>query len=143
MTSGYLSVVAGGVRCGLPLDDVRSIVEIGAVRPAPAVHAAVLGVVPVGGGFLPLVSLARLVGGRAGERPNLAVVARCGGALVALAVDDAEEVVQGDLHDVPGEWEHAWASAVGRDAHGLVPVVDLAAVAARLAGGRRRYDDAG
>lgn len=142
MTSGYLSVVAGGVRCGLPLDDVRSIIEIGAVRPAPAAHAAVLGVVSVGGGFLPLVSLAQLVNGRTDERPSLAVVAECGGAPIALAVDDAEEVVHGELHDVPREWEHAWASAVGRDAHGLVPVVDLGAVGARLTPARRRCDDA-
>jgi chemotaxis signal transduction protein len=126
----------------LPLDDVRSIVEIDAARPAPAVHPAVLGVMAVADGFLPLVALAGLVGGDADHPPDVAVVARCGAALVALAVDDVEEVVHGQFHPVPKEWEHAWASAVARDARGLVPLVDLTAVAAQLTPDEAEVNDA-
>lgn len=133
MTSGYLLVTAGGVTCGLPLDAVRTVAEIGPPRPALASHEAVLGVVPRDRAFLPCVSLAQLVGGRVGDGPvELAVIARCGGALVALAVDDAEEVVRSARLAVPEGWDQSWVAGVVQGEGRSIPIVNLEILGARL-----------
>jgi len=136
VTAGYLLVTAGGVRCGLPVDAVRTVTEIGPPYPAPASHAAVLGVVPRGGAFLPCVSLARFIGGAQGTDPvGLVVIAEVGGAEVALVVDDADDVVRGSKQSVPAGWDHSWVAGVVQEKGRSIPIVNLEIIGARLSPG--------
>jgi chemotaxis signal transduction protein len=131
---GYLLIEAGGARYGLPVDDVREVIELGAVHPAPSAHAAVLGVTQVGGRFVPLVHLRALVerGAASGEPGRTGVVVRCGTRRIVLAVDDADTVIREAPVSVPEGLDLPWAAGVGRYQGDLVPIVDMQALAERL-----------
>jgi purine-binding chemotaxis protein CheW len=131
---GYLLVEAGGTRYGLRLADVRQVLDLETVYPAPGSHPAMLGVIRVGGRFCPLVHLAALIerGRGADEKLETGVVARCGEQLVVLAVDDADTVVREEPEPVPDGWELHWAGGVAHREGGLVPVLDMDVLAERL-----------
>ncbi len=131
---GYLLIEASGTRLGIRVEDVLRVVELGPVHPAPSGNPAVRGVTEVEGRMMPLVHLgAVLVQGR----PELAarataVVVRCAGAAMAVAVDVAETVVRQAPEPLPGGWRVSWADGVGRWGGGLVPILDVGALAERL-----------
>lgn len=134
---GYLLVRAGTTRCGIRVADVVRVTEVEEVHPAPQAHAAVAGLVTVGGRLMPLVHLGALL---ARERvpatpPAMMVIARCGPTAVAFAVDDAETVERAALAPLPEGWRLSWADAVARAGGDLTPIVDMGALAERLATG--------
>ncbi|UCF41081.1 MAG: chemotaxis protein CheW [Gemmatimonadota bacterium] len=131
---GYLLVEAGGARYGVPLADVRQVIELPPASAAPSTHPAVLGVIQVGGRLMPLVDLGALVEAHRAPMPGttLAVVTRCAQRLVALAVDDAEAVVHEDPEPLPDGWALAWAAGVAREGGTLIPVIDMDVLAERL-----------
>ena len=133
MKAGFLVVTAGGSRYGLPLADVREVVDIAPARAVPVRDAAVRGIMPLRERFVSLVHLASLVAGATppAALAETAVVVNVRGAPMALEVDDVEEVVD-KPSDFVGVAPAAWASGVWRVGRGLVTVLDLGVLAERI-----------
>jgi len=131
---GWLLVRAGGRRVGLALDQVIEVVDLGPVYPVPSAEPAVRGVTSSRGRVVPLIHLASLLDGRAvaGSDGGTAVMLRLGGRRVCLEVDDAEEVLREPGLPVPPDISLPYAVAVARQAGGLVPLLDLSALGARI-----------
>src|SRR5262249_36093684 len=134
----FLIVRVAGARFGLPLMEVREVVDLtisAAPRAVPARCRALRGLLPLRGRFGSLVHLGAMIAD--GEPPaalgELAAVVRVGGASVALEVDDVEAVV--DRHaTLVGPAPVAWARTVWRVGTELVTVLDLGVLAERIAG---------
>ncbi len=131
---GFLLVLCGGRRIGLPLAQISEVIQLGDVRSVPVVARAVRGVVAVHGRMMPLIHLGALLNG---EQPpasagKVGVVAEVGGRRVCLEVDDAEILVRDPAMPVPPGETLPWAVGVARYADGLVPLLDLAALSTRL-----------
>jgi chemotaxis signal transduction protein len=131
---GWLLVRAGDRRVGLALDQVIEVLDLGPVYPVPCTGPAVRGVTSSRGRLVPLVHLASLLDG--GGEPALgggtAVMMQLGGRRVCLEVDDAEEVLGGAGLPVPQDVALPFAVAVARQADGIVPLLDLSAIGARI-----------
>ncbi|MBA3258166.1 MAG: chemotaxis protein CheW [Gemmatimonadales bacterium] len=132
--SAYLLVRAGGRRVGLPLASVVEVLEPGPTYAVPALEPAVRGVTAVRGTLLPLVDLGALLAGRpcAAARGGAAVVVKVGGRQLCLEVDEAEEVLREGGLPVPAGTALPWAAGVARHPDGLVPLLDLTALGARI-----------
>jgi chemotaxis signal transduction protein len=131
---GWLMVRAGGRRVGLALDQVVEVVELGPVYPVPSSEPAVRGVTTSRGRIVPLVHLAALLDGR-GKTPaggGTAVLLDLGGTRLCLEVDDADEVLHEPGLPVPRDVSLPFAVAVVRRAGGIIPLLDLTAVGARI-----------
>lgn len=130
----FLLVRAGQRHVGLPLAHLIEVIETGDCYPVLASEPAVRGVLTVRGRPLPLIQLAALLDGHAATGPagGAAVVLRAGDGRVALEVDEAEAVVHESLMPVPPETVLPWALGVVRRPEGLVPLLDLPALGARL-----------
>jgi purine-binding chemotaxis protein CheW len=131
---GFLLVRSGGQRIGLPLAQIREVIQLGDIRPVPVVARAVRGVIAVHGRMMPLINLSALLNG---DQPSLTpgsmgVVASVDGRRVCLEVDDAEILVRDSALPVPPGETLPWAIGVARYADGLVPLLDLAALSTRL-----------
>jgi chemotaxis signal transduction protein len=133
-TEGWLLVRAGGRRVGLALDQVIEVLDLGPVYPVPSSEPAVRGVTSSRGRIVPLIHLASLLDGRrvADSTGGTAVMLRLGGRRVCLEVDDAEEVLREPGLPVPQDVSLPFAVAVARRADGIVPLLDLTAVGARI-----------
>lgn len=133
-TEGWLLVRAGGRRVGLSLDQVIEVLDLGPVYPVPSTEPAVRGVTSSRGRIVPLIHLASLLDGRrvADSPGGTAVMVRLGGRRVCLEVDDAEEVLREPGLPVPHDVSLPFAVAVARQADGIVPLLDLTAVGARI-----------
>jgi chemotaxis signal transduction protein len=129
---GWLLVRAGGRRVGLLLDQVIEVVDLGRVHPVPSTDPAVRGVTSSRGRIVPLVHLATLLGGSGGEG-GVAVLVRLDHRRVCIEVDDAEEVLREPGLPVPADVALPFAVAVARRPEGIVPLLDLSAVGARIA----------
>lgn len=129
---GWLLVRAGGRRVGLALEQVVEVLDLGPVFPVPSTDPAVRGVTSSRGRIVPLVHLATLLGGAGGDG-GTAVLARIEGRRLCLEVDDAEEVLREKGLPVPSDISLPFAVAVARRPDGIVPLLDLAAVGARIA----------
>lgn len=131
---GWLLVRAGGRRVGLALEQVIEVLDLGPVYPVPSTEPAVRGVTSSRGRLVPLVHLASLLDGRAGAESGggTAVLVRLGGRRVCLEVDDAEEVLREPGLPIPRDVSLPFAVAVARQADGIVPLLDLTAVGARI-----------
>jgi chemotaxis signal transduction protein len=131
---GWLLVRAGGRRVGLALDQVIEVLDLGPVYPVPSTEPAVRGVTSSRGQLVPLVHLASLLDGR-GEPASgggTAVMVRLGGRRLCLEVDDAEEVLREPGLPVPQDVSLPFAVAVARQADGIVPLLDLTTIGARI-----------
>ena len=131
---GWLLVRAGGRRVGLALDQVIEVLDLGPVYPVPSTEPAVRGVTTFRGRLVPLVHLASLLDGR-GEPASgggVAVMVRLGGRRLCLEVDDAEDVLREPGLPVPQDVSLPFAVAVARQAEGIVPLLDLTAISARI-----------
>jgi purine-binding chemotaxis protein CheW len=94
-----LVVRIGLERFGVPLEAVDELVEAPRLRTVPGSPDNLLGVFTLGGAVLPLYSPEPILGVQPiGERA--ALVMRGGQARIALAVDDADDVVRVELADV-------------------------------------------
>ncbi len=131
---GYLLIRVGEERLGLRLQDVRQVADRGEVAAAPGAHPAVLGVTRLGTQLVPLVDLGQLLHltDRSPRPCDTVVLALCGGKPVAFQVDGADAVVRQAPEPAPGAWRLPWASGVARSPEGLIPIVDMAALAERL-----------
>ena len=133
-TEGWLLVRAGGRRVGLALDQVIEVLDLGPVYPVPSTESAVRGVTSFRGRLVPLVHLASLLDGRgsATSGGGTAVMVRLDGRRVCLEVDDAEEVLREPGFPVPEDASLPFAVAVARQPDGIVPLLDLTAIGARI-----------
>jgi chemotaxis signal transduction protein len=131
---GWLLVRAGGRKVGLSLDQVIEVLDLGPVYPVPSIEPAVRGVTSSRGRIVPLVHLASLLDERVGPAAGggTAVMVQLSGRRVCLEVDDAEEVTREPGLPVPHDVSLPFAVAVAREADGIVPLLDLTAVGARL-----------
>jgi chemotaxis signal transduction protein len=131
---GWLLVRAGGRRVGLALEQVIEVLELGPVYPVPSNEPAVRGVTSSRGWIVPLVHLASLLDGRqvADSGGGTAVMLRLGGRRVCLEVDDAVEVLRDSGLPVPQDVSLPFAVAVARQADGIVPLLDLTTIGARI-----------
>lgn len=94
-----LVVRIGRERFAVPLEAVDELVEAPRIRPVPGAPDGLLGLFTLGSALLPLYSPATILGVEPlGERA--ALVMRGGRARVALAVDDADDVIRVSLADV-------------------------------------------
>jgi chemotaxis signal transduction protein len=131
-----LVVRVGGERFALPVEAVDELVESPRTQAVPGASPSLIGVFPLGDRLLSLYAPDRLLGASLSGDP-VALVMRSGARVLALAVDDAEDVVRVDLKDVRDP------PRVGRDddlvlgvlwrAPDLVAVLDARAVAAACA----------
>lgn len=115
----------GGRIYGLDVMGVREIVRYQPTTPLPKAPALIEGVVDLRGAVIPVVSLARVLGGEASEpgpTERIAIV-ECGGMVLGLRVDAAVDVLRAH----PGELEEApaLATASGYDAvHAVVRMMN-------------------
>lgn len=136
---GYLLVRSEGRPYGLPVHRVLAVDDLGEVLDVPRSRPAVRGLTPARGSLVPLVHLGALLGMRAAPeaRGRSAVLVALGeGAaatrLIALEVDDADEVVRQDPLPVPPGQDLPYALGVAQQHGRLVPVLDLAALEDRI-----------
>ena len=132
--AGHLLVRAGSRVVGLPLAHVVEVLDPGTAFPVPSIEPAVRGVSVIRGRILPLVHLGSLLEGRAcpAERSEMGVLVEVGGRRLCLEIDEAESVLYERGMPVPAGSALPWAAAVARTEHGLIPLLDLAALGARF-----------
>jgi len=131
---GYLVIRSEGKEYGLRIDQVLEVADGFELYPAPSAHPAVRGVTPMRDRLVPLVHLAALLtnGTPAPELGRTVVLAKAGGMLLALEVDDADEVVPERPEPVPEVWQLPWAAGVAERKGTLIPVVDIESLVERL-----------
>ncbi|HEU5048714.1 MAG TPA: chemotaxis protein CheW [Gemmatimonadales bacterium] len=133
MSEAFLLVAAGGRRVGLPVTQLEAVMDSTGVLRVPAAEPALAGVAAVRGATLPVMNLSALLG-VAGEGPaEVFVLVEVGGARLCLAVEGAETLLRGEPMPLPPDSTLSWARAVLRDGDALVPLLDLEALAERLA----------
>ena len=136
MSPGYLLVRSEGRPYGLPLASVLEVGDLGDVHDVPHLLPAMRGLTPLRERLVPLVHLGALLGDRPppSERGHTAVLVDLGGGerLVALEVDDADEVVREPALPVPPGDALPFAGGVAHRAEALVPILDLTALAERI-----------
>jgi len=129
-------VRADGRAYGLPLARVVAVDELGEVLEVPSLVAALRGLTPRRGRLVPLVHLGALLGDRAppAERGRAAVFVDLdsGSRVVALEVDDADEVVRAQALPVPPGESLPFAGGVVQRPDALVPILDLTRLESRL-----------
>jgi chemotaxis signal transduction protein len=132
--AGHLLVRAGNRVVGLPLAQVVEVLDPGTAFPVPSIEPAVRGVSVIRGRILPLVHLGSLLEGRAcpAERSEMGVLVEVSGRRLCLEIDEAESVLYERGMPVPAGSALPWAAAVARTKHGLIPLLDLAALGARF-----------
>jgi chemotaxis signal transduction protein len=132
--TGHLLVRAGGRLVGLPLDQVVEVLDPGTAFPVPATEPAVRGVAVVRGRILPLIHLGALLEGRVcpADRSDTGVLVEVAGRRLCLEVEAAETVLYERGLPVATGAGLSWAAAVARTEHGLVPLLDLTALGARI-----------
>jgi chemotaxis signal transduction protein len=134
---GYLLVRAGSRIVGLALDQVIEVMDVGDTFAVPALEPAIRGVTRVRGRIMPLVHLGSLLDGSScpAERGDTAVVVELSGRRVCLEVEGAESVLEDSGLPISTEAGMPWAVAVARTEDGLLPLLDLAALGARITEG--------
>jgi chemotaxis signal transduction protein len=133
-SAGYLLVRAGGRSVGLALDQVVEVLDPGESFAVPAIEPSVRGITTVRGRIMPLVHLGTLLDGGVcpAARGDTAVVIDLAGRRVCLEVDAAESVLRESGLPVPADAAMPWAVAVARTDDGLLPLLDLTALGARI-----------
>ena len=94
-----LVVRIGTERFAVPLEAVDELVESPRVRKVPGAPDNLIGLFTLGESLLPLYSPSAMLGVEA-RHDQVALVMRGGRSRIALAVDDADDVVQVSLADV-------------------------------------------
>ena len=132
--AAWLLVRAGSRRVGLALADVSEVLDPGPVYPVPSAEPALRGVTTARGAILPLVHLGALLdaGPCPERRSETIVLIRVEGRRVCLEVDEAEEVLREGGLPVPPGTSLPFAAAVVRHDGGLVPLLDIGALGARI-----------
>lgn len=145
-TGAFLIVRARNERYGLPLLEVLEVVDLAPPQPVPTRCSALRGLMPLRERFVSLVHLGTVLAGPGASPPpalgDTAVVVSVAGVPMALEVDDVEAVVDRSATFV-GAAPAPWASGVWRIAQELVTVLDLGALAERIAESGSGHDAAG
>jgi purine-binding chemotaxis protein CheW len=94
-----LVVRVGRERFALPIEAIEELVEAPQPRQVPGVAPALLGVFRSGDGLLPLYDPAAVLGASLAGDP-VALVIRSRTRRIAIAVDDADDVLRADLTEV-------------------------------------------
>ena len=131
-----LIVRIGQERFGVPLEAVDELVESPRLRVVPGAPDALLGLFTLGDRLLPLYSAATVLGTSA-TGLQVALVMRGGSARIALAVDDADDVINVPLTDVidaphTGHQDDVVLGVIRREGE-LLTVLDARAVVASYA----------
>lgn len=131
-----LLVRIGDERFAVPLESVEELVESPNLRHVPGAPPALLGLFTLGASLLPLYSPAGVLGATP-LREQVALVMRGGRARVALAVDDADDVISISLADVidaprTGHHDDVVLGVIWRDGE-LLTLLDARAVVASYA----------
>lgn len=137
--SGYLLVRSRGAPYGLPLDDVVEVADDMRVVAVPATGSAVRGVTEIRGRTVPVVNLHAVL---RDDPPDDAfsgtvVLVSRRDTLIAVEVDDADEVIRDPGLPVPAGKHLPWASSIAEGDGELIPIVDLAALEVRLSPAER------
>jgi chemotaxis signal transduction protein len=132
--NGYLLVRSGGAPYGLPIDAVIEVADGATVVKLPSTGKGVRGVTQIRRRTMPVVSLHAVLRNEApsAEFSGTVVLVETGAAVVAVEVDDAEEVVRDSGHPVPPGRNMPWALGIAEGRKELVPIVDLRVVKNRL-----------
>lgn len=132
--AGHLLVRAGTRLVGLPLQQIVGVLDPGAAFPVPAREPALCGVAVVRGRIMPLVHLGALLDDRScpAQRSETGVLVDLGGRRLCLEVEAAESVLHGAALATAAGTGLPWAAAVARTDEGLVPLLDLTALGARI-----------
>jgi chemotaxis signal transduction protein len=132
--TGYLLVRAGGRLVGLPLDQVVEVLDPGTAFPVPSRDPSVRGVAVVRGRVLPLVHLGALLDGVdcPAERSDTGVLVDLSGRRLCFEVEEAESVLYEAGLALTAGAGLPLAAAVARTESGLVPLLDLVALSARI-----------
>ena len=133
MSEAFLLVSAGGLRVALGVAQLEEVTEGRKVVPVPVAEPAMAGVTTLRGETVPVIALDRLLGVPPGREADVFVLVRAGGIRLCIAVEDAETLARGDVMPLPADGAMPWARAVLRDGDSLVPLLDLEALAERLA----------
>ncbi|MEP6571123.1 MAG: chemotaxis protein CheW [Gemmatimonadota bacterium] len=133
--NSFLLVRVDRLSVGLPLEDVIEVKDLGAVHPVPSVIPSMRGVTLARGHLVPIFHLGALLrGGPIGENPTAAgVLVDVQGLSICLEVDEADFVSDGERLPVPPGESMPWATSVVRRPEGLIPILNLSALAERLA----------
>ncbi|HJP56768.1 MAG TPA: chemotaxis protein CheW [Gemmatimonadales bacterium] len=134
--TGFLLVRAGGRLVGLPLEHLVAVAAIGEVHPVPSPELAMRGVARLRSETMPVLHLGALLAGTRcpAEAGDTGVVVEADGFRLCLEVDEADVVSRATVMPLPADTSLPWARGVARTADGLVPLLDLPALGARLAG---------
>lgn len=134
MSVGFLLVRAEQRAYGLQLDHVVEVADLVEVLDVPRAEVAMRGVTPFRGRLVPLLHLGAFLGRRPPppQRGGAVVAVELAGRLVALEVDDADEVVRSAPLPLPDGSSLPWAVGVARRQEGLVPILDLDALGDRI-----------
>lgn len=133
--AAFLLVRAGGRLVGLPVEHVVAVAEAGPAHPVPSFQPALRGVANVRGEMMPVLHLGSLLAGEPcpAEIGQVAIVIAVGGIRLCLEVEEADVIVRDVALPLPPSSSLPWARAVVRRPEGLVPLLDLGALGARLA----------
>lgn len=131
-----LVVRIGPERFAVPLEAIDELVESPRLRTVPGAPDALLGLFTLGDSLLPLYSAAMVLGTSA-LGLQVALVMRGGSARVALAVDDADDVINVPLSELiaaprTGHQDDVVVGVIWRDGE-LLTVLDARAVVASYA----------
>lgn len=133
MSEEFLLVSAAGLRVALGVAQLEEVTEGRKVVPVPVAEPAMAGVTTLRGETVPVIALNRLLGVPPMREADVFVLVRAGGIRLCIAVEDAETLARGDVMPLPPDGAMPWARAVLRDGESLVPLLDLEALAERLA----------
>jgi chemotaxis signal transduction protein len=126
-----LVVWIGGERFGVPLEAIDELVEKPRLREVPGSPTHLLGLFTLGSLLLPLYSPAGVLGVAPGAGPA-ALVMRGGHSRIAIAVDDADDVIRVPLAEVidaprTGHHDEVVPGVIWRDGD-LLTLLDARAV---------------
>ncbi len=132
--AGFLVVTTGARQVGLPVEYLVAVTELITVHSVPSPERALRGVAHLRGETMAVVHLGALLAGGAcpATVAGTGVIVRVPTGAICLEVDDADVVVHEELLPLPSDAAMPWARGVVRRAGGLIPLLDLGALAARL-----------
>jgi chemotaxis signal transduction protein len=131
-----LVVRVGPERFGIPLDAIEELVEAPRPRTVPGADGALIGMFPSGERLIPLYSPTPFLGAHLAG-PPVALVMYGGSRRLAMAVDDADDVIRvslGEVRDAPrtARTDDFVLGLLHRDGE-LVAVLDARALTAAFA----------
>lgn len=129
-----LLVNVGDHQVGLAVGSLVEVIELTATFPVPSATTALRGLIPVRGRLVPVIHLGAALDGAACPEGvgEMAVIANFDGRTIGLEVDHASEVTPAVMTPLPEDLLVPGAIGVVQQDGMLVPVIDVAQLAAQL-----------